>query len=229
MTFNFAHNTNVIEDLGGPPIVGTTIQQREGYPIDGYWQRPILGYNDHNGDGLLEAWEVLVGDTAVFVGPSLAPTEATFMTGFDVLNRRLRISATFDYKSGRYQLNGTERIRCESRLNCDGQLDPNAPLWKQARSVALRDHPARTQWGYFEPADAVRWRELAVTYELPEGVARAMGAARFTVTASGRNLHRWTKYSGIDPESGYNDAGLQTDFQTQPPGTYWMLRFNYSF
>jgi hypothetical protein len=95
--------------------------------------------------------------------------------------------------------------------------------------VALRDHPARTQWGYFEPADAVRWRELAVTYELPDAVAHAMGAGRFTVTASGRNLHRWTKYSGIDPESGYNDGGLQTDFQTQPPGTYWMLRFNYSF
>ncbi len=230
MTLNLSHNTNVIEDLGDvPPLVGTTIQQREGYPIDGYWQRPILGYNDVNGNGLIEAWEVIVGDSAKFVGPSLPPTEATLLSGFDLLNRKLRVSATFDYKGGRWQLNGTERIRCESRLNCQGELDPNAPLWEQARVVALRDHPARTQWGFFEPADAVRWRELALTYELPPAVARAMHATRASFTASGRNLMKWTKYSGIDPESGYLDGGLQTDFQTQPPPTYWMFRVNLTF
>lgn len=230
LTFNLSHNTNVIDDMGGvPPIVGTTIQQREGYPIDGYWQRPILGYNDLNGDGLIAFTEVVVGDSAVFVGPSLAPTEVTFMTGVDVLRRKVRISVLFDYKGGRFQLNGTERIRCESRLNCDGELDPNAPLWKQARVVALRDHPARTQWGFFEPADAIRWRELAVTYEMPAAFARALKASRLSITASGRNLKRWTNYSGIDPESGYNSGGLQTDFQTQPPGTYWIVRFNATF
>jgi len=236
VTFNVSHNTNVIEDLGKddlgndiPPIVGTTIQEREGYPIDGYWQRPILAYRDINGDGLIAASEVIVGDSAVFIGPSLAPTEATFSSGFDLLNRRLRISAMFDLKLGRWQLNGTERIRCESRLNCDGEIDPSSPLWKQARVVALKDHPARTQWGFFEPADALRWRELAITYELPTVLARAMHAGRMTLTASGRNLKRWTKYSGLDPESGYIDAGLQTDFQTQPPGTYWILRLNASF
>lgn len=230
LTLNAAHNSNEIEDMGGvPAIVGTTIQQREGYPIDGYWQRPILAYNDLNGDGLIAPSEVIVGDTAVFVGPSLAPTEATISTGIDVFNRRVRISALFDYKGGRFQLNGTERIRCESRLNCDGEIDPNAPLWKQARVIALRDHPARTQWGFFEPADAVRWRELSVTYELPGAVARAMRASRVSLTAAGRNLMRWTKYSGIDPESGYNSGGLQTDFQTQPPPTYWIFKMNASF
>jgi TonB-linked SusC/RagA family outer membrane protein len=229
VTFNVSHNTNKIEDMGGPPIVGTTIQQRNGYPIDGYWQRPILGFNDLNGDGIIAPSEVLVGDTAVFVGPSLAPTEAVLSTGLDLLNRKVRVSVLFDYKGGRWQLNGTERIRCESRLNCDGEIDPNAPLWKQARVVALRDHPARTQWGYFEPADAVRWRELSVTYELPRSWARLLRASRVSVTGAGRNLMRWTKYSGIDPESGYNSAGLQTDFQTQPPPTYWIFKLNASF
>jgi TonB-linked SusC/RagA family outer membrane protein len=230
VTLNASHNTNEIEDMGGvPPIVGTTIQQREGYPIDGYWQRPILGYNDLNNDGLIAPSEVIVGDTSVFVGPSLAPTEATFSTGIDVLNRRIRVNALFDYKGGRFQLNGTERIRCESRLNCDGETDPTSPLWKQARVIALRDHPARTQWGYFEPADAVRWRELSVTYELPMAFARALRAGRVSITAAGRNLMRWTKYSGIDPESGYNSGGLQTDFQTQPPPTYWIFKMNASF
>src|SRR5207249_9418246 len=136
------------------------------------------------------AWcyEVSAGKSAVFAGPARPPTEATLMTGVDLFRRKLRVSALFNYKGGRWQLNGTERIRCESRLNCRGEIDPTAPLWEQARVVALRDHPARTQWGFFEPADAIRWRELAVTYELPAAFAHAMRASRVSVTASGRNL-----------------------------------------
>ena len=230
IAFTTAYNENMIEDMGGvPPIVGTTIQQRAGYPIDGYWQRPILGYSDVNRDGLIDASEVVVGDSAVFIGPSLAPWELRLSNGVDLFRRRLRLSVMFDYKAGRYQLNGTERIRCESRLNCDGEIDPNAPLWKQARVVALRDHPARTQAGFIEPADAVRWRELSLTYELPSFVARAFRAGSGTFTVSARNLAVWTKYSGMDPESGYNSAGLQTDFQTQPPPTYWVARLNLNF
>jgi len=224
------HNSNVIEDLGGvPPIVGTTIQQREGYPVDGYWQRPILAYNDLNRDGMIEAWEVVVGDTAVFVGPSLAPTEFTLNTGVDLLRRKLRISALFDYKRGRMQLNGTERIRCESRLNCDAEIDRNTPLWKQARVVALRDHAARTQYGFFEPADGVRLRELSMSYNLPEPVSRLFRASQGLLTVAARNVHRWTKYSGLDPESGYSDGGLQTDFQTQPPPMYFIVRMNLTY
>jgi len=212
-----------------PPIVGTTIQQREGYPVDGYWQRPILAYNDLNRDGMIEAWEVVVGDTAVFVGPSLAPTEFTLNTGVDLLRRKLRISALFDYKRGRMQLNGTERIRCESRLNCDAEIDRNTPLWKQARVVALRDHAARTQYGFFEPADGVRLRELSMSYNLPEPVSRLFRASQGLLTVAARNVHRWTKYSAPDPESGYSDGGLQTDFQTQPPPMYFVVRMNLTY
>ena len=49
---------------------------------------------------------------------------------------------------------------------------------------------------------------------------------------SARNLHKWTKYSGIDPESD-SDAGstisTQTDFQAAPPPSYFIFRFNVTF
>ncbi|HXF94647.1 MAG TPA: SusC/RagA family TonB-linked outer membrane protein [Gemmatimonadales bacterium] len=224
-----SHNRNTILELGVPPIVGTTIQQREGYPVDSYWQRPILGYNDVNGDGILEASEVVVGDTAVFFGPNVPEDELALSTGIELFNRRLRISGLFDYKGGRYQLNGTERIRCESRLNCDGLIDPKAPLWKQARVVALREHPARTQAGFIEPVDMLRFREFSVSYTLPDAWAAAMRSQRVSLTLAGRNLWHTTGYSGMDPETGYVAGGLQTDFQTQPPPTYWTLRLNASF
>ncbi|MGE5802291.1 MAG: TonB-dependent receptor domain-containing protein, partial [Gemmatimonadota bacterium] len=229
LTLTGSHNANEIVKLGVPPIVGTTIQQREGYPIDSYWQRPILGYNDVNGDGILEAHELIVGDSVAFFGPNVAPDAFTLGTGFDFFNRRLRISGLLDYKHGQYQLNGTERIRCESRLNCDGLIDRTTPLWKQARVVALREHSSRTQAGFIEPVDVLRFRELAVNYQLPDMWARAMRAQRLFVTLAGRNLWRSTGYSGLDPESGYFDGGLQTDFQTQPPPTYWILRFSANF
>ncbi|HMG18483.1 MAG TPA: hypothetical protein VK573_07145, partial [Gemmatimonadales bacterium] len=122
-------------------------------------------------------------------------------------------------------------IRCESFLNCDGLVDPNAPLWKQIRTVALREHPARTLVGFMEPADFARLRELAVTYTMPDSWARALRVQRASVTLAGRNLFTITDYSGIDPEAGYLDgeAQVQNDFVAQAPSTYWTMRVNLSF
>ena len=59
-----------------------------------------------------------------------------------------------------------------------------------------------------------------------------MRARDAQVVFSVRNLHKWTKYSGIDPESD-SDAGstisTQTDFQAAPPPTYFIVRFNVIF
>jgi TonB-dependent SusC/RagA subfamily outer membrane receptor len=55
---------------------------RRGYPVAGYWERPILGYEDANGDGIISrvncpgqpampggpACEVQLGDTLVYLG-----------------------------------------------------------------------------------------------------------------------------------------------------------------
>jgi TonB-linked SusC/RagA family outer membrane protein len=226
-----ARNKNTLVRLGEgvPPIIGTTISQVEGFPLNSYWLRPYT-FNDANHDGIIVASEIAVADTSVFIGPNQPVNEITITSGLDLFARRLRIDAGFDYKSGHYQLNGTERIRCESRLNCDGLIDRSAPLWKQARVVALRETAARTQYGFVESADFMRWRELAVTYDLPTRFAQALRARRVSLTAAGRNLRVWTDYSGIDPEAGYFSGGdTQTDFQTQAPPTYWTFRMNLNF
>jgi TonB-linked SusC/RagA family outer membrane protein len=244
-TLSGSHNTNFIADLGGvPPIVGTTMQQRQGYPIDGYWQLPYT-YQDRDGNGIITACtltdqslctvpnEVFVGDTAVFVGPSQPRWEVTLTNGIDLFNRKLRIVGLFDLKAGHYLLNGTDRIRCQSRNNCRGLIDPTAPLWEQARVVALRESGTTTQWGFMEQADFIRLREASITYELPLQWARAMRASQVSVTLAGRNLWKTTDYSGIDPESNYitNTAsrGTVNDFQTQPPPSYWTFRVNVTF
>jgi len=240
-----SYNTNFIADMGGvPPIIGTTIQQRVGYPIDGYWQRPYT-YRDVDGNGIITACtvvpasactvpnEVFVGDTAVFVGRSQPRWEVTLTNGIDLFNRKVHIVGLFDLKAGYYLLDGTDRIRCQSRNNCRGLVDPTAPLSDQAAVVALRESGTTTQWGFMDKADFIRLREASITYDLPVQWARAMRASTASVTLAGRNLWKSSNYAGVDPESNYitNSAssGTVNDFQTQPPPSYWTFRLNVTF
>src|SRR2546422_4876377 len=89
---------------------------------------------------------------------------------------------------------------CQNRLNCRGDVDPAASLWEQARAMAVRVHSSNTQWGYVEKSDFLRFRELSLTFTLPDQVARWMNAKRVSLTASGRNLKLITGYSGADPQ-----------------------------
>jgi TonB-linked SusC/RagA family outer membrane protein len=231
LNVNAAYNTNFIADMGGvPPIIGTTTRQITGYPINGWWQRPYT-FADANGDGIITASEITVADSAEFVGYANPRWEVTYLTGIDLFNRRLRIVGLFDHKSGYYQLNGTERIRCESRLNCLGLVDPNAPLWEQARVVALRETPSRTQWGFIEKATFVRLRELSATYTFPDQWARRIGGQRLSLTVAGRNVWKGTSWSGMDPEANYFEGatGIVSNFQTAPPPTTWTFRLNVGF
>jgi TonB-linked SusC/RagA family outer membrane protein len=232
-----SYNRNLIVSLGGnPPSRGTTTSDIQGYPIQGWWLRPFT-YRDVNGDGIIQGdtatavREVFVGDTTVYKGPSLPPAELTAFNTISLFGRKLQIQSLVDAKLGGYQLNGTERIRCDTRFNCRGDVDPTAPLSEQARAIAVRVHPSKTQWGFVEKTNLLRLRELSVTYTLPSRWAHYFSANQISVTAAGRNLGIITGYSGIDPEGGYfgDNIGVQSDFQTPPPPTYYTFRVNVRF
>lgn len=229
-------NANKLVTLGEgiQPIVGATIRQQPGYPLNGYWQRKLTGFSDADNNGVITLSEITVDDSSTFVGYSLPKYEVSLSNGFEMLNKMLRINTLFDYKGGNTLLNGTERIRCQNRNNCRGLFDPTASLSDQARVVALRDHPSRTQAGFMEDAAFVRFRELAVSAQLPARLASRVGASSASVTFAGRNLHVWTKYDGIDPESNADAGGGGTlnapsDFQTTPAPTFFTVRLNLGF
>jgi hypothetical protein len=102
--------------------------------------------------------------------------------------------------------------------------------------VATRDHPSKTLDGFFQPGSFVRLREVAVTYSVPEGLARRIARARsVNITGTARNLTRWTNYRGADPETDFNAsatgdaANTPSDFQTIAPPSYFILRLNVGF
>ena len=232
LSLNGSTNRNRIVSLGETPaIVGATRQQRVGYPVDGYWQRQIRSYDDANGDGVITAAELVVDDTATYVGPDKPTLELSFQGGVDLFRKRLRVQALVDRKSGQYLLNGTERIRCESRNNCEGAIDPAASLFQKARATAVREHPSRTQGGYIEKADFTRIREVSATLTLPERLLRSTRTRSASLTFAARNLALFSDYTGLDPESNYFEGarGTVSDFQTAPPPSLFTLRLNVGF
>jgi TonB-linked SusC/RagA family outer membrane protein len=233
ITLNGSTNDNKILSLGGlPPLINSSTQQhREGYPLNGWWARTLTGFSDANGDGIITLSEITVSDTATFIGYSLPRREATFTNGFDFFHRRVRLGALIDYKGGHKMYNNTERIRCASRLNCSGLINPNASLFEQARTVMVREHLSRSAGGFIESGDFIRFRELNLTVTGPDRWAsRFMGGRTVSATFAARNLGIiWTKYTGVDPESFGTTGDAPSEFQAFPPPTYYSLRLSFGF
>ena len=240
MTINGSTFSNKLLSLGGtPPQIGTTTRAVEGYPMFGLWARPINGWDDKNGDGILTynadpaLNEVFVGDSAEFRGYSQPRHQVTLTNGFDLFSRRLRVQALFDYRGGNKWYNNTERIRCTSRQNCNGVMNPDASFEEQAMAVASRNLPSTliTNDGYFQDGAFVRLRELTLQYSLSEALAQRLFKSRgVSFVLTGRNIARWTDYRGVDPENDYNlTTGADNpggDFQTLGIPTYYILRVN---
>src|SRR6185503_6266593 len=166
LTVNGSTNSNKLLDLGGtPPQIGTSTRVIEGFPTFGWWAQPITGWEDKNKDGLLTynanaaLNEVFVGDSAIFRAYTQPRHILTATPGFEFLNRKLRIQALFDYRGGYKAYNNTERIRCVSRQNCNGLMNPKSSLEEQAMVVATLNHPSKTLDGFFQDGDYVKLRE----------------------------------------------------------------------
>jgi len=233
VTLNGSINDNKIVSLGGLPalINSSTQQHREGYPLSGWWARTLTGFDDANGDGIITLSEITASDTATFIGYPQPRREATFSNGFEFFQRRVRIGALIDYKGGHKMYNNTERIRCASRLNCSGLINPNSSLFEQARTVLVREHLARSAGAFIEDGDFLRFRELNLTVTGPQRWAsKFMGSRTVSATIAARNLGMiWTKYTGVDPEAFGTTGDAPSEFQAFPPPTYYTLRLTFGF
>jgi TonB-linked SusC/RagA family outer membrane protein len=238
VSLNGSTNSNELVSLGGVPnIIGTTQQNKVGYPLNGWWSRKLKSWEDKNGNGIIEynanqtLSEIVVSDTAEYFGYPVPRHEAAFTSGFDFANRRLRLSALVDYKGGYLTYNNTERIRCLSRNNCSGLINPKSSLFEQARTVMGREHPSRSVAGFFEDGDFIRFRELSLTFNAPyRWAARYLRGTTLNVTGAVRNLGiLWTKYTGVDPEAFGTTGDAPSEFQAFAPPSYLSLRVNVGF
>jgi len=256
VTFSGSHNDNKWIDLGKDPSklncvqvpgaaacddlvlgAGTVTQQRKGDPLFMQWYRGFT-YNDANGDGIIQVAEVKVSDTLSKIGVGYAKDLVSIQNGFDLFKRKLRISAMFDYRAGGNTLEGNY-FQCSSAPKaCRDSQDPTAPLFMQARAVAITNGSRvngttyTTRLGYFSSAQFWKFRELAASLLIPDRVNRFVNAkSGSSFVFSVRNLHTWTNFSGVDPEQNYgvNANEIANDFNTSPAPTFITFRLNLKY
>jgi len=231
-SLSFARNTNKLLTLGVPPIVNGEIRQVEGYPLFGFWDRPILSFADANGNGIIEVNEVTVDSVARFLGSSIPKTSISLNAGITLFHSRVRLGGQLDYRGDWKAYNFTERFRCVGvAFNCSAVNNPQAPLPEQARAVAAGSSSLGfSQAGYVVDGTFLKLREASVTYYAPEVWARALRATSMQISLTGRNLLKWTNYDGIDPEvNGNGQFDFADDFLTAPPIRTLAVRVSLGF
>jgi len=108
---------NKIEELGEgvEPIIFNRGSQRHqnGLPAGAFYMQPV-SYDDADGNGLLSVDEVIVADTAEFLGRALPTRLNSFSTTLRLFDW-FSASTLFEGRFGNHQLNDTEAFRCGFR------------------------------------------------------------------------------------------------------------------
>ncbi len=151
----------------------------------------------------------------------------SIQNGIDLFQRRVRITALFDYRGGGNTSDGTNYFQCTSAP----QGVPENRIRRRrsgCRRAPSRRRSARRSTARRSKHDARLLRERSVL-EVPRVLGRPLscrprllhmvrGAPGSTLVFGARNLHTWTNFTGVDPEENYgvNGSEGQNEFNTAP-------------
>jgi TonB-linked SusC/RagA family outer membrane protein len=212
------HRSRLV-DLGGvEPYRTFTGGYVEGYPLGARFNRPIVSYADANGNGIIEASEVQLGDP-VYVGESTPPRVQTLTTVVGLFQQRLRLSALVERRAGFTQISELSSQQC-ARERCRAAVDPSTPLAEQAAAVVASSAPP------IEPGDFTRLREVTASLDLPAGLVRAVRLRSATLSVAVRNLALWKSFSGPDPESAPVSGWQGGTASEIPQSRSWVFRLD---
>ncbi len=207
--------------FGDPTTIGSGLRVATGYPVNGRWAKPVLGYADMNGNNRIDRNEILVGDTAVYVGSTLPNYQATLETNAMMWRGAVRVSVGLTYEDGLSQRNEVAwTLAGLSR----GFNDPAASFAEQVGVSNVTDY------NWIQTVNTVRLNTLAVSYTVPTAIARRVGARSLSVAVQGRNLGLWTNYSGLDPNvNAFGTGNNVTDTGILPEPRTWQVRLNATY
>jgi TonB-linked SusC/RagA family outer membrane protein len=225
------HLNNGLQSIttSGVAIEGYINRIIAGYPLNGLWTRPIVGYADVNGDGYISQDEIRVGDDTVYLGAPDPNYEMTLSTNLSLLNGQLKINTSVDYINGLTQVLQSGNLRGPGNVTGSGGMialaanDPRVTLAQQAAYIAASG--GLSAIGVAQTVNALRWNTLAVSYRMPSAVLRALRVPLMSLIAQGSNLALRTNYRGKDPNvNAYSNGNLTQDSGQLPQPRTWSLR-----
>jgi hypothetical protein len=243
---SYSTNHNLIKNLGGLPTVIASAGQYNavGHPIGSIFTRRVVSA-DRNPNGTPAAgWaqNVLCDDGKggqvacasapfVYIGQPTPSTVGSVANDFTFF-KRFRLHTLVDFKGGNLVYNANDNIRCTALVGvplCRQNYFPD-----EATPVQLAEMTgAATALGevdeWYQPGSFAKLREVSLTYNVPEQMLH--GFSRASVTVAGRELHTWTNYKGLDPESSdVTNFGAGTHDQgVVPPLTRILATINITF
>jgi TonB-linked SusC/RagA family outer membrane protein len=162
----------------------------------------------------------------VYLGHSIPTAEGALTTTVRFL-RSFSVYAMADYATGYKRLDNNLRIRCQIFYTCLEYLQPDKAnprrLVQMQSNGTLRDFVINN-------SRFVKFREVSLSYDAPEWIASKARAKQAGFTISARNLHTWTPYTGLDPESEFvSGTPVNVDQAHLPQLTALQLTLRLSF
>jgi TonB-linked SusC/RagA family outer membrane protein len=222
LSLNLSTNDNKVVDLGIPglaflPVGFLPNRLQNGYPVGSYWSKRIVSA-DLGADGIATnlmcdsgtGGAPLPCDTApqVFLGQPFAKVDGA-VTSTISLGQHFRFYAMADFKRGAKLLNTSPLLLCAFLGDAEINLHPERFPATQVAECQQGLNALGTS--LIQDASYVKLREVSVTYDPPARWARFLGAAAAQVTLGVRNIHTWTNFKGLDPETSTVSSWLASE------------------
>ncbi len=193
-----------------------------GYPVNGRWERPIVGYQIPPSQKLSLS-DVIIADSAVYVGQQSPNFDLPINTSASFFGGMIGVSASLHYKDGMTQFNNGSQ---QSLVNL--YYNPNSTFAEQAIALAagcVGSASICSKYGLVQTVNTLRFRSLSVNYSVPRTYAKKLGVPSIQLALQGDNLGLWTNYRGKDPEVNSITVGDATEDNGQlPMSRTWRLQ-----
>jgi outer membrane receptor protein involved in Fe transport len=217
-------------DLGGRIIAsGTPVYVREGYPVGAFFATKIMNPDE-------DADPVAVPDQ--FIGP-VYPTHILGLNSSFQFFNNLTVDVLGEYQGGAYNANWVgyqNTIRqvwypcyeIQQKMLANQSLAGYTAL---ERGRCAYDAARRNSDYWIQPTKFFKIRSASISYRVPERFTPHLRSA--TISLSGRNLWKSTKYNGLDPElRDASDAGTtlsRREYYQLPPAKQFILSLRTAF
>ncbi len=224
LSLNTLHNE--VTSLGGIAPFGTLNRVEEGYPVNAWFSYRIKNVDT-------QAGRVTVGDSLEFVGNTLPGWEGTFSSTLNLF-KHLTLYGLVDFHGNVRRYNGSgqfreRQFRNDANFIVPDKLSPEERLRRFGPFFDSNGNPVtfgNVNEAYIEDGSYARFREVSVSYHLPESLTRRLIHMQdATLSVAGRNLATWTNFTGLDPET-VNYFGDNYEFFTIPADKRWVVRLN---